>query len=442
MLIRDTADFERWFAERCAAHSFRVEQVPLDELDGWRTDPETGNLHHRTGRFFSVEGLRITATGPVARSWAQPVIRQTEHGVLGILLQRHEGVPHVLLQAKTEPGNINAVQLSPTVQATVSNYTRVHRGSAVRYLEHFLRPRPGTVRYDALQSEQGSWFLAKRNRNMIVELPPEQAVDVHDDYCWVPLPVLPDLLRVPHLVNMDTRTVLAGLPRPGPPPRKGAPGKPLHTWTDLQHHLTRSKLRHRVERCVVPLREADGWHREDGEIRRDDGRFFRIIGVEVSASSREVTSWAQPMLAPASQGVVAFLSKEIGGVRHLLVQVRYEAGTADVCELAPTVQCAPGNLPVSGPRPPFLDTVLQAPTERVLFDTVHSEEGGRFHHAANRYVVVEAAGLPLDVPETHMWVSVDQLTRAAQLGGMVNVEARCLLTCVHTLPGHGQEAMT
>jgi oxidase EvaA len=36
-----------------------------------------------------------------------------------------------------EPGNINKVQLSPTVQATESNYTRVHGGKAIKYLNFF-----------------------------------------------------------------------------------------------------------------------------------------------------------------------------------------------------------------------------------------------------------------------------------------------------------------
>ena len=39
-----------------------------------------------------------------------------------------------------EPGNINKVQLSPTVQATKSNYTRVHGGKAIKYLNFFKNP--------------------------------------------------------------------------------------------------------------------------------------------------------------------------------------------------------------------------------------------------------------------------------------------------------------
>ena len=34
------------------------------------------------------------------------------------------------MQAKVEPGNINSIQLSPTLQATRSNYTKAHGGIA------------------------------------------------------------------------------------------------------------------------------------------------------------------------------------------------------------------------------------------------------------------------------------------------------------------------
>ena len=47
---------------------------------------------------------------------------------------------HCLMQAKMEPGNVNPLQLSPTVQATRSNYTQVHRGTGTRYLEYFVGP--------------------------------------------------------------------------------------------------------------------------------------------------------------------------------------------------------------------------------------------------------------------------------------------------------------
>ncbi|MFF9770263.1 NDP-hexose 2,3-dehydratase family protein [Streptomyces sp. NPDC014636] len=440
MRIKNAADFHTWFAERGAAHRYRITPIPLHDLEGWYTDPASGDVRHRSGRFFSVEGLRYGRQEPDGPSWTQPIIRQPETGVLGVLIKRFDGVPHLLMQAKIEPGNINTLQLSPTVQATFSNYMRVHRGSAVRYIDHFLRPGAADrVHYDALQSEQGSWFLGKRNRNIVVETTGD--VPVHEDFCWVPRPVMAELLRVDNLVNMDSRTVLAGLPdEPREGPASGRPAeKPLHDTAALLHWFTEAKVRHRPERTTIPLSRVDGWHRdaERGEIVHESGRYFRIIGVDVEADSREVTSWSQPMLAPVGRGVIAFISKEFHGERHLLVQARAEAGTFDAVELGPTVQCNPGNLADDAPRPPYLEAVLTARPEQVLFDTVHSEEGGRFYHAENRYLVLDGDEMPADVPENYTWMTVRQLTRAGRIGNLVDVEARTLLACVRTLPDHG-----
>ncbi len=61
-----------------------------------------------------------------------------------------------------------------------------------------------------LQSEQGSWFYRKRNRNMIVEV--TEDVEVRDGFCWVTIGQLHRLLGEHDLVNMDARTVLSCLP--------------------------------------------------------------------------------------------------------------------------------------------------------------------------------------------------------------------------------------
>ena len=44
-----------------------------------------------------------------------------------------------ILQAKVEPGNINKIQISPTVQATKSNYSRIHGGKTIPFLKYFKK---------------------------------------------------------------------------------------------------------------------------------------------------------------------------------------------------------------------------------------------------------------------------------------------------------------
>lgn len=91
------------------------------------------------------------------------------------------------MQAKIEPGNLNIVQLSPTLQATRSNYTRVHGGKSPNYLEYFNGEKEVYVLVDQLQSEQGARFLHKRNRNIIVEINEDEEISVKDGFIWVSL---------------------------------------------------------------------------------------------------------------------------------------------------------------------------------------------------------------------------------------------------------------
>ncbi|MFD5648161.1 NDP-hexose 2,3-dehydratase family protein [Streptomyces sp. NPDC127039] len=430
-MFTDLAEFHRWLAERHEKGEYRVTPAPLDRLEGWSVDPVTGDLRHDSGGFFTVHGLEVTGSQREVGHWQQPVIDQPEHGVLGILVKEFHGVPHCLLQAKMEPGNINTLQLSPTVQATRSNYTRVHRGRAVPYLELFITRGHGRPLADALQSEQGSWFLAKRNRNIIVQI--DEDIPVLEDFCWLSIDQIGQLLTVHDLVNMDTRTVLSHLPPallPGAERFRGPAPRPL---AELLNWLTHHKTADRTERRSLPLAKTEGWRLTDGELRHEHDRYFRIVGVDVRAGNREVTGWSQPMLAPRGEGVVAFLVRHVDGVAHVLVQARAEAGTPDRVEIAPTVQCNPGNHAhqPGGRRPRYLDTVQDAPRDRVLFDVVHSEEGGRFHHARNRYLAVDVTDDPAvtEVDGFH-WTACGRLAEINQYGGLLNVEARNLLTCL------------
>jgi oxidase EvaA len=421
-----TGRFHEWFAERGERTRHRVERVPFDRLTGWRFEERTGDLVHHSGKFFSVAGLRVRTDHREVPEWTQPIIVQPEIGILGILVKEFGGVLHCLMQAKMEPGNVNLVQLSPTVQATRSNYTRVHQGSATPYLEHFTGRRRGRVLVDVLQSEQGAWFLHKRNRNMVVEAAGE--VPELPDFRWLTLGQIHELLHVDNLVNMDSRTVLSGIPYATPD--IGDSGSALHDAATVLSWFTEAKSEHELHQHRLPLEAVHGWTKTPDRIHRPDDRYFSVIGVDVQAGNREVARWSQPMIAPAGRGLLAFVTKEIAGVRHLLVQARTEAGTLDVVEMAPTVHCTPANYRDAAPghRPPYLDYVLGVPRRAIRHDVVHSEEGGRFYHAENRYLVVDAGDeVDLAAPPSYLWISTAQARDLVRHGNHFNVEARSLI---------------
>ncbi|MGW2013519.1 NDP-hexose 2,3-dehydratase family protein [Streptomyces sp. NPDC001927] len=429
-----TEDFADWLDGRRRAHKFRVDRIPFADLDGWAFDETTGNLGHRSGRFFTVEGLHVRTGEEPYPEWRQPIIKQPEVGILGLLVKEFDGVLHFLMQAKMEPGNRNLLQLSPTVQATRSNYTKVHKGADVKYIDHFVRPDRGRVIADVLQSEHGSWFFHKSNRNMIVET--DEDVPLDDDFCWLTLGQIGELLHRDNVINMDSRTVLACAPLPHDEP--GA----LHSDTDLLSWFTAERARHDVHAERIPLAEVHGWHRGPSSIDHEDGRYFRVIALDVRAGSREVSGWTQPLFEPRGLGVTAFLTRDIGGVRHVLAHARVEGGFLDTIELGPTVQYTPDNLThlPGDQRPPFLDLVLDTPAWRIRYEATHSEEGGRFLNAESRYLLVDADDdprVPLDPPPGYRWVTPGQLTSLVRHGHYVNVQARTLLACLNATAGRG-----
>jgi dTDP-4-dehydro-6-deoxy-alpha-D-glucopyranose 2,3-dehydratase len=444
-----TPDLAGWLAERLRATRFEVERIPFDRLNGWYFEPGSGNLVHSSGKYFAIEGLQVSTDLNDRDSWMQPIINQPEIGVLGIIVKSFHGVPHFLLQAKMEPGNVNTLQLSPTVQATRSNYTRVHGGGTVPYLEYFMHPRRGRVLVDSIQSEQGSWFLYKRNRNMVVEV--TEDVPLLENFCWLTIGQVHELLRLNNVINMDTRTVLACVPFEPP---NGGPRTEvdetyrqallcslardqwsMHTVDEILSWMTEAKARYRFARQYVPLSAVDRWKRGETAISHENGRYFDVIAVDVMAGNREVVRWTQPMLTPVEQGRVAFLVRSINGVLHLLVHVRLEAGVLNIAELAPTLQCSPTNtshLP-EHQRPRYLDDVLNADPARIRYDAVQSEEGGRFYHAETRYQIIDVGeDFELAVPDDFRWITVRQLTELLRHSNYLNIQARSMLAALHT----------
>jgi oxidase EvaA len=425
----DTGDFAAWFDKRRAANHFQVDRIPFAELDNWSFEDGGGDLAHSSGRFFRVEGLRVSVEGgPARQEWCQPIIRQPEVGILGILAKEFDGVLHFLMQAKMEPGNPNLLQLSPTVQATWSNYNKVHKGASVKYLEYFTEKSRGRVLTDVLQSEHGAWFFGKSNRNMIVETTDEVPDD--PDFCWLTLGQLGELLRVDNLINMDARTVLSC----GPVDR--AENVALHSDTELLSWFTGVRSRYRKQAERMPLGALPDWVCGPDTVDHVDGRYFRVIAVSVRADNREVSRWTQPLIEPLGRGIVAFLTRRIAGVRHVLAHARVEAGYQETVELGATVQCIPANyahLPAAQ-RPRFLDVVLAADPARIWYSAVHSEEGGRFMNAESQYLVVEVDETPdlLDPPADYRWVGIGQLNSLVQHNHYVNVQARTLLACLNT----------
>jgi dTDP-4-dehydro-6-deoxy-alpha-D-glucopyranose 2,3-dehydratase len=458
-----TSDFFDWYKTRKKAHQYQIKEIPFSKLLEWSFDKQTGNISHSSGKFFSIEGVHVrTNAGPV-EEWEQPIINQPEIGILGFLTKKINGILYFLMQAKMEPGNINNIQMAPTVQATKSNFTRVHKGTFAPYLEYFLDKSKSRILLDALQSEQGARFLRKRNRNIILET--DENIQVLDDYCWLTLAQIHKLMRTDNIVNMDARTVLSSISfcsseaiSPIPNDEDGLDSllgricpdsknkislfgaeflksaldteNPLHDSDEIISWFTEMKTNFELEVDKIPLKQVNGWKQNEFSIFHKNHRFFSVIAVDVIADNREVKSWTQPMVKPNEPGIVAFITKNINGVLHFLIQAKVEPGNFDIIEMSPTVQCVTGSYKEDAPgeRPLFLEYVLNADKGQIKFSSMQSEEGGRFFHEENQNIIVEVGeDFSLEVPENYIWMTMNQLKIFIKYNNFVNVEARCLL---------------
>lgn len=437
-----SATFE-WI-DTLAHRLLRVDRVPLERLPDWEEDPRTGFLRHRTGRFFSVVGIE-GADGTDGSRWYQPILDQPDVGILGLLAWLGDGVPELLVQGKAEPGNVNGIQLAPTVQATSSNYERVHGGRAVPYLEHFLDPAARRLAYSC-QSEHGDWFDRKSNRNMVVAVPAKAEPD--QGFRWLSLPDLHRMLEIDDMVNMDTRTVLASLSfastglLDGRDESDDLPGALARSYrstrsvtgsvADVGRALARARRACRLVTRRSPLRGLPGWVRADGVVRHVDGRHFEVVGVDVAGEGREVDRWSQPMLRAVDTGLAAMLLARLDGVAHVLVSLRAEAGSRGRVEIGPTVASRGRWADVEAEVPPaHLATILAHCPGGVRFDVVQSEEGGRLFRTRTRHLVVE--GGYVEPGPGHRWLTLGQLEALVARGHAVDIGARSLLACLQTL---------
>ena len=443
-----------WLKEQNKKVAVSIKKIRFDQLNQWHVNIEKGTIFHKTGKFFSIEGIHVKTNWGAVPEWEQPIINQPEIGYLGIIVKEFDGVLHFLLQAKIEPGNINHVQLSPTLQATRSNYTQVHQGDKPLYLEFFQQAKPNEILLDQIQSEQGARFLKKRNRNIIIRI--DDDIPVYDNFAWLTLGQIKELIRHDNVVNMDTRTVISGIPFGIFDDEvidvysflaserfensfdryffKSALSQTGHMRSieEIISFVTKWKSIYDLDVNNKPLQKLSHWVFTDTEIYHEERKYFNVIAVDIEIGNREVKKWSQPMVEPAQEGLCAFVVKEINGLLHFAVQAKLECGNHDIIEFAPTVQCLTGNYrqTLKGTLP-FLDYVLNANPEQIAFDAMQSEEGGRFFHEQNRNVIVVAGDeLSTDLPENYIWMTLQQLFIFLKFNNYLNIQARSLIAAI------------
>ena len=439
------AMLETWLSDCRAQAGLRVSALPWTDNREWYF--RDGRLQHRTGGYFSVFGATIAGPGPDSPVRHMPMIDQPEIGMLAFLVRPGREGPQWMLQAKAEPGSTGHVQIGPSVQATRSNYRRLHGGRRTAYLDQVLEPQAGCVTR-LLQSEQGSRFVGKFNMN-VVRLTDDHVEPAGPDWIWAGASALRRALASSYTVNTDARSVIAS----GDWSLLCEDGQPFSPRGDsddsrrlvLAHSLRQgeaatsaildslARRRQQPAFSIAPQRLdcLPGWRLTADTIKPvDPDAAFDVCSVAVSASRRECPAWHQPLFRSLKRQACRLFLARRAGVLCAFLAYADEPGFGANCQLGPSWQSDRLN-------PAWTVDHAGPDGARVWLAIDQSDEGGRFLDSAMRYEVCELETVDAD-PDVLAgrgghWVSLAQLQALCATVGVLTNEARSVISLLLSL---------
>ena len=431
--VYSTKELLDWIEERNTAIQVKIHKISLEEDTVWRYIENEGIIANPQRSFFSISGISKGST-------QQPILLQNEIGYLGILCKEIEGVLHLLMQAKIEPGNINKIQISPTIQATKSNFTQKHGGNRPDYLDYFLDTGKYCIVVDQIQSEQSSRFLGKRNRNIIIVVDKDTDVEVMPNHRWMTLGQVKQLMQYDNLVNMDTRTVISCIPfhladsvtakdyfRDVTLFRSIIQGDGINHLPEIYQYINNERMFGDERPQLIPLTDMQDWTWKNKEFVCTKGYHFKIVFCDISIEGREVKHWTQPLFQAVGIAVFGLICCEIDGILRFVVKSKKEIGNFDGPELGPTIQLEADEQPSAEMELFFLSCYNNH--YGVQKDVILSEEGGRFYHEQNRNIIlrVQKEELP-PLPKGYFLLDYKTLGTLVQVNNTLNIQLRNLLS--------------
>lgn len=449
-ICSSSSEFERWLDDHRQFCDMEAEEISWRKSKEWKF--ENHELRHLSGGFFSIVGATVYLNDEEEQTQLeQPLINQPEIGILGFIIRRNGGTLEIMVQAKPEPGNIGLVQAAPSVQATESNYKRRHHGKETPFLEYFQGSSQAVIIADSLQSEQGTRFLGKYNRNIIVEISEDIAITENPLYKWTPLTNLCSLLVQDFQINTDARSVLVcsswstltSNQQPFSRWRQlGGLGEALlgsYQAQEQDYALSTQDIIDKLEHCrnlanfttkLVNLNDLKHWEMTENVIRSTKKDSFEVRQFQVKTTEREVPHWDQPLVVSEEEGEVILYAQEKNGVLHFLFNCRAEIGFRECCQYGPTIQ----NLN----NEPFILSAFEAKENelknylsraKLLISNLHSDEGGRFYRCISRYsIYLLGKDEAIDLGENLSWMTMQQIEFFANRQGFFSNEARSLIS--------------
>ncbi len=410
--------YKNWITEQRNKQKIKIKITKISELDKWKLDDK--KLYHLSKRFFKIIGINIK-TNFFTKGWDQPIIKQNEVGILGIIKNNKKN--KYLLQAKMEPGNINKIQLSPTVQATKSNYSVVHGGKKVLFLNFFLNKQ----RFKSFQSEQAFRYYNKQNANIIFHT--NKKIKNVDHFMWFKKEEIHFLLKKKNLINMDTLSVFSCFVK------KRNFDKPLNSINDINDWFFKNDKKYFLTTVIKDLSRLKKWRITKDKIHHKNNNFFSIIGLDVVSNTREVNKWSQPIIKGKSMSLAGFIMKDFNNTRHYLCRYILKPGSKKS-----TISCTVNTSDIHNYKNLFTLSAFQKniiknyflnKKKSFTYNNILSEEGGRFYHSQINYkALCLKENEDVKKPNTYIWISQNQIIELIKRK-KVDIEARLLFGIIN-----------
>jgi oxidase EvaA len=275
----------------------------------------------------------------------------------------------------------------------------------------------------------------------------DEDIEIAPTFKWMTVGQIKKLMEVDNLVNMDTRTVLSGLPFVSEHLTEADKSEikslfqdealynsifltsPAETLTKVFQQLNDYKMFQDVAVVPVPLNRLVDWDIDEYGITCKKQADFMVRYYDIEISGREVSKWMQPLFKAIGMATFGLVTKKICGVRKFLVKIKAEIGTFDGVELGPTVQWEPTHYLYNDNEVDKIFRKIVEMRQGILCDVVLSEEGGRFYHEQNRNIIIEVGEDVLDIlPDGYLWTDYSALNYLVQVNNCLNIQLRNLLS--------------
>lgn len=386
----------------------KKKKIKLNKTDGWFFDD---NIRHISNKFFKIFGYSIKTNFPKKLSYDQPLISQNEIGYLVIFKANIEKKSFFLLQLKVEPGNKNIIQLSPTIQATKSNYTRVHKGKKTKFIEYIRKKKDYLL--DTNQPEQGSMYLNKLNKNLVIKTKKLKALP--NNFMWLSKSEIKALSKKNNLLNMDTISIFSCYLK------KDLIHKPINSFQQIMKKYKDFNKKFFLKIARKSLYKMKGWNYQEYQIYDKKKKFFKIESFNIKTNFREVNFWSQPLVSDYKKKLNVLFYKRKNNTSHYLSKIILEPGY---------------NIPK------FTSTIIMNNTENLkvitlfaqknkinlskkILDVIHSDEGGRFDNNSSKNIVYEVNNTDVLERQNYIWISYNQMLEMIKKK-LVTIELRNL----------------